>query len=98
MRFCNSVDLHVKHAKEHFAQVKKLGAKAAKADVVEESWKKEVSGVLASCIATGVAGSVLRNVCNGQIAEGVKMDIPEMGRRYHGWWVVPKIVLDKEKR
>ncbi|KAK3077330.1 hypothetical protein LTS18_010563, partial [Coniosporium uncinatum] len=98
LRLCNSVDVHVKTAKEQFAQVKKLGAKAAKADVVEESWKKEVSGVLASCIAAGVAGSGLRNVCSGRLDEGVRVEVPEVVARYYGWWVVPKVVVEKGKR
>ncbi|KAF2731433.1 Mak10-domain-containing protein [Polyplosphaeria fusca] len=95
--YWRDIEGHIKGAKEAFAQVKKLGAKAARAGGVEGAWGKEVQGVLASCVALGVeVAGVRRAVGWGEGGEGevrtkVKVEIPGEGGRYSGGWVVGRV-------
>ncbi|KAF2118729.1 amino-acid N-acetyltransferas-like protein subunit Mak10 [Lophiotrema nucula] len=87
----------VKRAKEEFSAVKKLGAKAAKSDSVAISWVKDVQGVLASCVALGVAvAGVKAAVEEGEEGRelGIRFEIPGIGigKRYAEGWVVGKVV------
>lgn len=61
-----------------------------------------MSNALLSTIATGLAGATLAKLTRaenlGEIleAKGVKMGEVEHGKRYHDWWVVPKVeIVDK---
>jgi hypothetical protein len=82
------VEESVKLAKGEFASVKKIGAEGCGSGGLEESWGKNISTVLASCIATGIAIAALKG------GKGLKLEILEPGKRYHDWWVVPKIVSE----
>ena len=101
------MDQAVKSAKEEFAKLKKLGAKAARAEGVKGSWEEGVQGYLLSCVATGVAIATVKDICKGFSKEGeggvegvknkLRVEIVEaggdkVGKRYHEWWVVPKVV------
>lgn len=101
------MDQAVKSAKEEFARLKKLGAKAARAEGVKGSWEEGVQGYLLSCVATGVAIATVKDICKGFSKEGgggvegvknkLRVEIVEaggdkVGKRYHEWWVVPKVV------
>ncbi|KAF2836886.1 Mak10-domain-containing protein [Patellaria atrata CBS 101060] len=99
------IESWMQEAKAAFTALKKLGPSAAKATGVEHAWNKagfapyaikDVSNVLLSCIAVGVTLAGLR----GTFAKsGYDMDpkpvqaiLPEVDKRYHDAWVVPKIV------
>lgn len=67
-----------------------------------------MKGVLRACIAAGIAvAAVRRGVGAGGDGRKVKgkgkgkevdwsarlrVEVPEVGKRYHDWWVVPKVV------
>ncbi|KAF2129061.1 amino-acid N-acetyltransferas-like protein subunit Mak10 [Dothidotthia symphoricarpi CBS 119687] len=94
----SEIDTSLKAAKGAFAEMKKLGAKAAKAEGVEKAWVKEVQSALASCIALGVAVAGVKNaVLKKDIAAGedmgIKVEVPEAGtgKRYAEGWVVAKV-------
>jgi hypothetical protein len=94
------IDNNLKAAKEAFAEVKKLGARAAKAEGVEKVWTKDVQSALASCIALGVAiagvkSAVMKN-SEGYGLGGAKVEVPESGagKRYAEGWVVVKILKE----
>ncbi|KAF1918038.1 amino-acid N-acetyltransferas-like protein subunit Mak10 [Ampelomyces quisqualis] len=93
------LDNSIKVAKESFAELKKLGAKAAKADGVEKAWSKDVQSALASCIALGVAVAGVKdavvNTCDGQDPR-VKVEVPEsgVGKRYAEGWVVIRVLTE----
>jgi len=88
-----NIDTALKNAKEAFAKMKKHGAKQSKAGGVEQAWGKEVNGLLASCVALGVAVAGLkvaaRDVGDGEKAK-LSVEIPEaaLGKRYAEGWVV----------
>jgi N-alpha-acetyltransferase 35, NatC auxiliary subunit len=90
------LDEKVKAAKESFAQLKSFGAKGAKAMGVEKAWAKDIQGLLASCIALGVAVAgvkdAVKNATGGDL--GIKAEIPEIGsgKRYAEGWAVAKVV------
>lgn len=95
------IDAHLKSARDAFADVKKFGAKAAKAEGVEQAWGKDVQSALASCIALGVAiagikGAVAKNEGLESGSLGIKADVPDAGggKRYAEGWVVVKIVKE----
>jgi hypothetical protein len=93
------IDNNLKGAKEAFAEVKKLGATAAKTEGVEKVWTKDVQSALASCIALGVAIAGVKSVVTkkGKGEElGVKIEVPEsgVGKRYAEGWVVVKILKE----
>ncbi|KAL1647999.1 N-alpha-acetyltransferase, non-catalitic subunit [Diplodia intermedia] len=96
-RLTHDVENMVKEAKTEFAAVKKLGAKLAKSEGVKEAWEKNVQNVLLSCISTGLAGATLAKLENSKSlseivgAKAVKMAEAEQGKKYHDWWVVPKV-------
>ncbi|GME59842.1 Mak10 subunit NatC N(alpha)-terminal acetyltransferase [Neofusicoccum parvum] len=101
-RLTHDVENMVKEAKSEIAALKKLGAKAAKSEGVKEAWDKNVQNALLSCIATGLAGATLAKLTRAEnLAEivqqkGVKMGEAEPGKKYHDWWIVPKVeVVDK---
>jgi len=49
--------------------------------------------VLASCIATGIAVATIKTAAAKKEGQGkLKLEIAEPGKRYHDWWVVPKLV------
>lgn len=95
----NQVLNQVKAAKEAFSELKKIGAKAARAEGVEKAWAKDIQSTLASCIALGVAVAGIKNallekdVQNGENL-GVKIEIPEseMGKRYSEGWIMVKVM------
>lgn len=70
-----------------------------------ESWVKDVKGCLKACIFAGIAVAGVKKAWlesekrsgerngngNGKVL-GIKVEIPETGKGYHAWWVVPKII------
>jgi hypothetical protein len=92
------IDSSIKAAKESFTELKKLGAKAAKADGVEKAWSKDVQSALASCIALGVAVAGVKDavVRNGIAEVRVKAEVPEggVGKRYAEGWVVVRVLKE----
>ncbi|KAF2199983.1 amino-acid N-acetyltransferas-like protein subunit Mak10 [Delitschia confertaspora ATCC 74209] len=86
------LDEAVKRAKEAWAQVKRFGAKSARAEGVEESWKREIQGVLASCVALGVAVAGIKGQAPKDLGE-IRVEIPKVGsgKRYREGWVVGKV-------
>ncbi|KAF2432306.1 Mak10-domain-containing protein [Tothia fuscella] len=89
--YLSNIDTLVKEAKAGFASVKKMGVKAAMCEGVEGWWMKNVNSVLASCVAAGIAVSAVRGRVERSEEEVMGVEVLEPGKRYHDWWVVPKI-------
>jgi hypothetical protein len=91
------VDGNVKVAKEAFAELKKLGAGAARSEGVKEAWGKEVQSLLASCIALGVASAGVKDAV-GKSEDlgvlGIKAEVPGVEKRYAGGWVVIRVLKE----
>jgi hypothetical protein len=96
------VDGNVRAARDAFAEVKRLGAQAARCAGVEKSWGLEVQSAIASCVAIGVAAAGIRDAVRragdgGDVRKlGVRAEIPESGgkKRYSEGWVVVKIAKE----
>ncbi|KAF2855203.1 amino-acid N-acetyltransferas-like protein subunit Mak10 [Plenodomus tracheiphilus IPT5] len=95
------IDAQLKNAKEAYAEVKRLGAGAARAQGVQSAWGKGVQSALASCIALGVAVAGVKSAVAGEGKDvereqgfGIRIEIPEagVGKRYAEGWVVVKVV------
>lgn len=58
---------------------------------------QNIQNVLLSCISTGLAGATLAKLENAENlpamveANSVKMGEAEQSKKYHNWWVVPKV-------
>lgn len=93
----HEVDGNVRAAKEAFAELKRLGAGAARSEGVEKAWNAEVQSALASCIALGVASAGIKDAvkkAGGFERLRIRAEIPDSGakKRYAEGWVVVKIV------
>lgn len=94
------IETSVRGAKEAYAKLKKLGARAAKAEGVEKAWNKDVQSVLASCVAAGVAVAGVKDAVVKRNGEerglGIKVEVPESGggKRYSEGWVVVRVVKE----
>jgi hypothetical protein len=91
--FFDEIVSAVKDAKTGFAAVKKIGHKGAMCEDIEDWWNKNISGLLASCVAVGIAvANVKRKAEKGEVGS-LTVEVLESAnsKRYHDWWVVPKI-------
>lgn len=82
-------------AKRGFEVLSKLGAESAFCQGSHESWVKNVKDCLKACIFTGISVATVRKAVEamGKGKEmGIRVEIPETGKGYHDWWVVPKII------
>lgn len=91
------LDGHLRNAREAFAEVKKMGARTARAEGVASAWGKNMQGALASCVALGVAVVGVKDaVAKRKEGEGlgIRVEIPEAGtgKRYAEGWVVVKVI------
>jgi hypothetical protein len=91
--FFEEIATAVKDAKNGFATVKKMGHKAAMCEGVEGWWNKNISGLLASCVAVGIAVATVKGKAGKGEASSLTVEVLEgaNSKRYHDWWVVPKI-------
>lgn len=96
------VDGNVRAAKEAFAELKRLGPGAARCRGVADAWGRDVQGLLASCVALGVASAGVKDAVRragrgGDVrALGVRAEIPQsgVGKRYAEGWVVVRVVKE----
>lgn len=99
-----TISNYLKTAKANFAVLKSASSEEGRFGGCEAAWSKEVQGALRSCISVGVAGAGVKGLCGKIGVEGlgdvlgkkdglgsIEVKIPEVGERYHGWWIVPKV-------
>ena len=101
-----AADSAIKQARKDWDTLSKMSADKARCRGCEGEWRKNVKDVLRGCIAAGIAISTVKKaldasggeVGNGKGPEGnvdlsgrLKVEVPDAGKRYHDWWVVPKI-------
>lgn len=101
---CDSmVEKHFKPAKEALALLKKTSPDNTKFASVEDFFKKDVKAMETTTVAATVAATQFKNACrkheitlpSDRISGILEVKIPEPGKRYHDWWVVPQL---KEKK
>ncbi|CAG8984186.1 hypothetical protein HYALB_00004169 [Hymenoscyphus albidus] len=82
-------------AKKGFEIISKLNAKDAYCQGSYDSWLKNVKDCLKACIFTGISIAAVKKAVVGMKDGGdvgIKVEIPEIGKGYHEWWIVPKVV------
>jgi hypothetical protein len=89
--FLVGIDTMVKDARTSFAEMKKMGVVAARCEGVEGWWGKNLAGLLASCVAAGVGVAGVRGRIEKGDVHGMIVEFGECGKRYHDWWIVPRI-------
>ncbi|EMD87612.1 hypothetical protein COCC4DRAFT_71022 [Bipolaris maydis ATCC 48331] len=94
----SEIDGQLRTAKAAFAEYKRIGVQAAKAEGVESSWDRDVQNAVASCVALGLVVTEIRDWVTekGVNVSGIKAEIPEAGtgKRYADGWIVPKVVKE----
>ena len=86
----------LKEARKKWEQVSKADATTAKCVNCEVWWRESVKNVLKSCIAANVAVATSKRVLadaetSSKLGERLKVEMVEIGKSYHAWWIVPKI-------
>lgn len=81
-------------AKKGFETMSRLSAREAYCQGSYDSWIKNVKDCLKACIFTGITISVVKKAI--ETAKGgevkLKAEIPAVGKGYHDWWTVPKVM------
>ena len=88
-----NIDTALKLARESFAKVKRYGAENSKAGGVQQAWGKDINGLLASCVALGVAVAGVKDAARevedgGTVGVGVEIPGAGVGKRYAEGWIV----------
>lgn len=81
-------------AKKGFEILSKLSAEESFSQGCHDSWLKNTKDCLKACIFTGIAISTVMKALQAAGKEGkvkIKVEIPEPGKGYHDWWIVPKV-------
>ncbi|KAI9730933.1 MAG: hypothetical protein M1818_008007 [Claussenomyces sp. TS43310] len=81
-------------ARKDYELLSKLDAKTARCQGCEEAWGKDVKDCLKACIMTSISISMATKAleAGGEPETKYRVEMPEAGKGYHDWWVVPRIV------
>ncbi|KAF2097503.1 Mak10-domain-containing protein [Rhizodiscina lignyota] len=90
---CDIVETTARVARTAFSNLKGMGPAKMGAERIEHAWLADVNGHLASTIATQLSVSYLRTAIRKRKIRDVILEIPEPGKRHHGWWILPKISI-----
>ncbi|KAG9241360.1 amino-acid N-acetyltransferas-like protein subunit Mak10 [Calycina marina] len=80
-------------AKKAFEIMSRLTPEEAFCQGSHASWLKNVKDCLKAAIFTGITISTVRKAviaAGNRVELKIKIEIPESGKGYHDWWVVPK--------
>jgi hypothetical protein len=92
-------------AKKDFELMSKLDGQTARCLGSEQSWQRSVKDCLRACISTSISISVIKKALDAAAAPNrkgkgrgmaevkLKAEIPPVGKGYHDWWAVPKIMV-----
>ncbi|GKT47060.1 N-alpha-acetyltransferase, 35 NatC auxiliary subunit [Colletotrichum spaethianum] len=99
---CPSADLldladrAIAGAKKGFEVMSKLSEAEAFSVGSHDRWLPSIKNGLKSCIATGLAVSVIRKALDKSGEGGgdlkLKAEVPTPDKSYHEWWIVPRIM------
>lgn len=105
------IEARVPTLKAHLATLKKFSPMEGKFVGTEGSWRSGIKGLETTGVAVLVGVSVLKRSVGGEGGGGsgsgsgevnfealrgkLEVVIPEPGKRYHDWWVVPQVKLRK---
>lgn len=87
----------MKMARQEWEAVSRQSAEAARCQGCEDWWKSSIRDVVRASIAGNIAVATMRKGLMGwrgqSMRDVVQVELPELGKRYHSWWVVPSVSL-----
>jgi hypothetical protein len=88
-------DQALKIARKEWEAVSKANAKTARCVECEDWWRASVKNVLRACITANImvatAKKTVANAGSKNIRDALSVKIPDSGKGYHPWWIVPRI-------
>ena len=88
-------DQALKIARKEWEAISKARSETARCICCEDWWRTSVKDILRSCItaniAVAAAKKALTNAGLRTIQDALKVEIPDSGKGYHPWWVVPRV-------
>lgn len=88
-------DQALKIARNEWEAISKANPDTARCTGCEDWWRISVKNVLRSCITANImvatAKRALANVGSRSAQDALSVEIPESGKGYNPWWVVPQI-------
>ncbi|KAL8918943.1 MAG: hypothetical protein Q9208_007053 [Pyrenodesmia sp. 3 TL-2023] len=86
-----------KVARKEWEALGKLDAQTARCVNCEEWWRASVKDIIRACIACSIAiATVKKGILNKKgrpLPDVLTAERPEAGKRYHDFWIVPKLSL-----
>ncbi|KAI4096133.1 MAG: hypothetical protein LQ344_001196 [Seirophora lacunosa] len=101
MSMLEMADEEAKMGRKEWEALGKLDAKTARCVSCEESWRGSVKDIVRACIACSIAVATTKKGLQNALAVGaplsdmVTADMPRAGQRYHDFWIVPKLSVQK---
>lgn len=101
MSMLDMADEEVRMGRKEWEALGKLDAKTARCVSCEECWRGAVKDIIRACIACSIAVATTKKGLQDAVAVGaplsemVTADMPWAGQRYHDFWIVPKLSVQK---
>ncbi|PBP23912.1 Mak10 subunit [Diplocarpon rosae] len=83
-------------AKKHFETLSKMDAVEAFCQGSHDAWLSNIKACLKACIFANITISTVKKAVEAAGADGrvnIKVEMPETGKGYHDWWIVPKVIV-----
>ena len=88
-------DQALKIARKEWEALSKARSETARCVSCEDWWRSSVKNILRSCITANImvaaAKKAITNSRPKTTQDALKAEIPDSGKGYHPWWVVPRI-------
>lgn len=90
-------DEAAKLARKEWEALGKLDSETARCVNCEDWWRASVKDIVRACIACSIAIATMKkgisNAKGSPLREVLTAEIPEAGKRYHDFWIVPKLSI-----
>ena len=88
-----------KAARKEWEALSKLDAVTARCFSCEEWWRASAKNIVRACIACSIGIATtrkgLQQAKGCAVSEILTVEMPDAGKRYHDFWVVPKVSIQK---
>lgn len=89
-----------KVARKEWEAISKLDAKTARYSNCGEWWMASIKNIIRACIACSIAIATTKKELEfaKSLSEVLTVEIPESGKLYHNFWVVPKVSIRRQQQ
>ena len=98
LRVLDMADEASKLARKEWEALSKMDAQAARCVDCEGWWRNSVQNVIRACIICSIAISTMKkgamNAKHKPVKHVLHAEMPEHGKTYHDFWVVPKLTIE----